>query len=164
LVQRSIAVILMISMDLKPRRQALTASGHTHDVGHCFCLALEKAPAGSRLHAVGDEGIPMREIARSIGDRTGLQTASIPPDQLETHFGFLAMLIALDNPTSNVVTRRVLGWEPTHPGLLADFDQADYFMKKEPTSRIVPDALQAALLLDGSRTNHRLIERLKASP
>jgi hypothetical protein len=24
-------------------------------------------------------------------------------------------------------TRRALGWEPTHPSLLADFDQADYF-------------------------------------
>ncbi len=102
-------------------------AGHTLDVGHLFCMALEKAPAGSRLHAVGDEGIPTREIAQSIADRLGLQSASISHDQLETHFGFLAMLIALDNPTSNLVTRRVLGWEPTHPGLISDFDHGDYF-------------------------------------
>jgi len=104
-------------------------AGHTLDVGHLFCMALEKAPAGSRLHAVGDEGIPTRDIAQSIGDHLGLQTASIPNDQLEAHFGFLATLIALDNPTSNVVTRRVLGWEPTHPGLISDFDHGNYFQK-----------------------------------
>jgi len=102
-------------------------AGHTLDVGHLFCMALEKAPAGLRLHAVGEEGIPTREIAQSIADHLGLQTASIPHDQLETHFGFLASLIALDNPTSNFVTRRVLGWEPTHPGLISDFDHGDYF-------------------------------------
>ena len=45
----------------------------------------------------------MREIAQSIGDHLGMPTASIPDDRLEAHFGFLAMLIALDNPTTNLV-------------------------------------------------------------
>jgi nucleoside-diphosphate-sugar epimerase len=107
-------------------------AGHTLDVGHLYRLALEDAPAGTRWHAVGDEGIPMREIAQSIGDHLGLPTTSIPDDQLEAHFGFLATLIGLDNPTSNVVTRRILGWEPTHPGLLADFDDGDYFTTPPP--------------------------------
>jgi nucleoside-diphosphate-sugar epimerase len=102
-------------------------AGHTLDVGHLYRLALEDAPAGTRWHAAGDEGIPMREIARSIGDHLGIPVASIPEDQLQEHFGFLAMLIGLDNPTSTRITREVLGWEPTHPGLLADFDQGDYF-------------------------------------
>lgn len=88
---------------------------------------MEKAPAGSRFHAAGDEGIPTREIAQSIGRHLGARTASIPPDELAAHFGFLGAFIALDNPTSTLLTRRVLGWEPTHPGLLADFDDADYF-------------------------------------
>ena len=100
---------------------------HSLDVGHLYRLALEDAPAGTRWHAVGDEGIPLREIAQSIGDHLGLPTASIPAGQLQAHFGFLAMLIALDLPTSNLRTRRILGWEPVHPGLLADFDGADYF-------------------------------------
>jgi nucleoside-diphosphate-sugar epimerase len=102
-------------------------AGHTLDVGHLYRLALEEAPAGTRWHAAGDEGIPMRQIAQSIGDHLGLPTASIPDGQLEAHFGFLAGLIALDNPTSTATTRRVLGWEPAHPGLLADFDDGDYF-------------------------------------
>jgi nucleoside-diphosphate-sugar epimerase len=102
-------------------------AGHTLDVGHLYRLALEDAPAGSRWHAAGDEGIRLREIAQSIGDHLGIETASIPPDRLAEHFGFLATLITLDNPTSTLLTRRVLGWEPAHPGLLADFDDGDYF-------------------------------------
>jgi nucleoside-diphosphate-sugar epimerase len=73
-------------------------AGHTLDVGHLYRLALEEAPAGTRWHAVGDEGIPMREIAQSIGHRLGIPAASIPDDRLDEHFGFLAMLIGLDNP------------------------------------------------------------------
>ena len=102
-------------------------AGHTLDVGHLFRLALESAAAGTRWHAVGDEGIPMREIAQSIGDHLDVPTASIPADRLGAHFGFLAMVIALDNPTSNLATRRILGWEPSHPGLIADFDNGGYF-------------------------------------
>jgi nucleoside-diphosphate-sugar epimerase len=102
-------------------------AGHTLDVGHLYRLALEGAPAGTRWHAAGDEGIPIREIAQSIGDHLGMPAASIPADRLEAHFGFLAMLIGLDNPTSSLATRRILGWEPAHPGLLADFDNGDYF-------------------------------------
>jgi nucleoside-diphosphate-sugar epimerase len=107
-------------------------AGHTLDVGHLYRLALEDAPAGTRWHAVGDEGIPLREIAQSIGDHLGIPAASIPADRLQEHFGFLAMVIALDNPTSNVDTRRILGWEPTHPGLIADFDDGDYFTASSP--------------------------------
>jgi len=102
-------------------------AGHTLDVGHLYRLALENGTAGRRWHAVGDEGIPVREIAQSIGHHLGVPTASIPADRLEDHFGFLAMVIVLDNPTSTVATRQILGWEPTHPGLIADFDNGDYF-------------------------------------
>jgi nucleoside-diphosphate-sugar epimerase len=107
-------------------------AGHTLDAGHLYRLALEDAPAGTRWHAVGDEGIPMREIAQSIGDHLSLPTASIPDDRREEHFGFLATLIGLDNPTSSLLTRRTLGWEPTHPGLIADFDEGDYFTAPSP--------------------------------
>src|SRR5438105_2775934 len=36
---------------------------HRLDSAHLFCLALEKAQAGSTLHAVADEGVPIRSIA-----------------------------------------------------------------------------------------------------
>ena len=69
----------------------------------------------------------MHEIAQSIGGHLGLPAQSIPDDGLQEHFGFLATVIVLDNPTSTEATRRVLGWEPVHPSLLADFDHGDYF-------------------------------------
>jgi nucleoside-diphosphate-sugar epimerase len=102
-------------------------AGHTLDVAHLYRLALEDAPAGTRWHAAGDESIPLRAIADSIGDHLGIPAASIPADRLQAHFGFLATVIVLDNPTSTLATRRILGWEPTHPGLIADFDKGDYF-------------------------------------
>ena len=69
----------------------------------------------------------MASIAASIGAHLGLPTGTVPDDELAEHFGLLAMLIALDNPTSTRTTRRELGWEPVHPGLLDDFDHGDYF-------------------------------------
>jgi nucleoside-diphosphate-sugar epimerase len=107
-------------------------AGHTLDVGHLYRLALEDAPAGTRWHAAGDDGIPVREIARSIAGHLGIPAASIPADRLQAHFGFLATLITLDDPVTTVTTRRILGWEPVHPGLIADFDHGDYFTAPSP--------------------------------
>ena len=69
----------------------------------------------------------MREIAESIGRHLNLPAQSIPAERMQEHFGFLAGLIALDGPVTTEQTRRILGWEPVHPGLLADFDEGDYF-------------------------------------
>lgn len=100
---------------------------HTLDAARLYLLALESAPAGSRLHGVADEGVPFRDIAEVIGRRLNLPTASIDPRQADEHFGFLGMLAGLDNPTSNALTRKLLGWEPAHAGLLDDLNHGHYF-------------------------------------
>jgi nucleoside-diphosphate-sugar epimerase len=102
---------------------------HSRDLAAVFRLALEKGPAGKNWHAIGDEGIPFREIAKAIGDRLGLSAVSIPADvlMLPGYFGFLANLVTLDLPASNLVTRQSLGWEPAQPGLLSDLDNGHYF-------------------------------------
>ena len=102
-------------------------AGNTLDAGHLYRLALESAPAGSRLHAVGDEGVPFKEIAEAIGRNLGLPVASIAAEDANEHFGFLGGLVQLDNPTSSELTRKLLGWAPTHPGLIADMDEGHYF-------------------------------------
>jgi nucleoside-diphosphate-sugar epimerase len=102
-------------------------AGHTLDAAHLYRLALESAPAGSRLHAVGDEGVPFREIAKAIGRNAGLPVAGITPEEADKNLGFLGGFAQLDNPTSSELTRKLLGWEPTHPGLIADMDEGHYF-------------------------------------
>ncbi|MGH7750518.1 MAG: 3-beta hydroxysteroid dehydrogenase, partial [Candidatus Dormibacteria bacterium] len=102
---------------------------HARDAASLFRLALEKGPAGKYWHAIGDGGIPFREIAEAIGSRLGLPAVSVPADvlMLPGYFGFLANLVTLDLPASNLITRRTLGWEPAQPSLLADLDSGHYF-------------------------------------
>ena len=99
----------------------------TRDAARLYRLAVESAPAGSRLHGVGDEGVPLREIAAAIGRGTDLPVRSFPEEEIGDYFGFLAGFITLDNPTSNAKTRELLGWEPSHPGLIDDYDAGHYF-------------------------------------
>jgi len=96
---------------------------HVLDAAHLFRLAVEQAPAGSRLHAVGDEGVPIRDIAEVIGRHLNLPTASAPAED----FGFLGQILAIDQPASAVLTRELLGWRPVHPGLIEDLDKGHYF-------------------------------------
>jgi nucleoside-diphosphate-sugar epimerase len=100
---------------------------HRLDSAHLFCLALEKAPAGSTLHAVADEGVPIRDIAEVIGRHLDLPLVSIAPADAGDHFAWLADPLAADSPASSAITRQLLGWEPTRPGLIEDLDQGHYF-------------------------------------
>ncbi len=104
-------------------------AGHTLDAAHLYRLALESAPAGSRLHAVGDEGVPFREIAEVIGGRLGVPAVSIPAADAGEHFGFLGALVSIDNPTSSRLTQELLGWKPEHPGLIEDLEEDHYFVE-----------------------------------
>lgn len=99
---------------------------HTLDAAHLYRLALEKAPAGTRLHGVADEGVPFRDIAGVIGRHLNVPAVSVPSEEAG-HFGFLALFAALDNPTSSAVTQKVLDWRPERPGLIADLDEGHYF-------------------------------------
>jgi nucleoside-diphosphate-sugar epimerase len=99
---------------------------HTLDAAHLYRLALEGAPAGTRLHGVADEGVPFRDIADVIGRHLNVPVAGISPEEAG-HFGFLSAFAALDNPTSNTLTQKVLDWHPEHPGLIADLDEGHYF-------------------------------------
>ncbi len=100
---------------------------HRLDAALLFRLALEQAPAGSVLHAVADEGVPIRSIAEVIGRHLDLPVLAISPEDAGEHFGFLAGFLATDSPASSALTRELVGWQPTHPGLIDDLDQGHYF-------------------------------------
>jgi nucleoside-diphosphate-sugar epimerase len=100
---------------------------HTLDAARAYRLALETAPAGTRLHAVADGGIAFREIAAVIGRKLGVPSASIAAEDANAQFSYLGPFVSLDNPTSSSATRELLGWEPTHVGLLDDLEDDHYF-------------------------------------
>ena len=100
---------------------------HRFDAARLFRLALESAPAGARLHAIGDEGIPVRDIAGAIGRHLGLPVTAISPEKAVDHFGWLGAFFSLDVPASSTLTRELLGWRPAHPGLRDDLEQGHYF-------------------------------------
>ncbi|MER7175477.1 SDR family oxidoreductase [Streptomyces mesophilus] len=100
---------------------------HRLDSAHMFRLALEQAPAGATLHAVADEGVTLREIAEVIGRHLGLPTASVAPEDAADHFGWLAMVLTTDQPASSTLSRDLLHWSPSRPGLIADLDKGHYF-------------------------------------
>ncbi|REK87226.1 NAD-dependent epimerase/dehydratase family protein [Streptomyces inhibens] len=100
---------------------------HRLDSAHLFRLALEKAPAGSTLHAVADEGVPLRGVAEVIGRHLNLPVVSISPADADEHFTWLAGILGADQPASSTLTRELMGWEPTQPGLIDDLDKGHYF-------------------------------------
>ncbi len=102
-------------------------AANTYDIGVLYRLALEKAPAGSTLHGVGDTGIARKAIAETIAGKLGIETKSITTEEAPQYLGFLAPFAALDNPTSNDRTRELLGWEPAHPGWVEDVKTGHYF-------------------------------------
>lgn len=95
---------------------------HRLDAANLFRLALESAPAGSCLHGVGEEVVAFLDIAEAIGRRQNLPVVSISPEDAYQHFGWLAQFVLSDNPTSNALTRKWLGWKPTRPSLVADIE------------------------------------------
>ena len=100
---------------------------HRLDAAHLFRLALEQAPAGSVLHAAADEGVPIRAVAEVIGRHLDLPVVAISAEDAGEHFGWLGTFIGLDSPASSTLTRELLGWYPTHPGLIDDLDKGHYF-------------------------------------
>jgi nucleoside-diphosphate-sugar epimerase len=100
---------------------------HRLDAARLFRLAAEAAPAGSRLHGAGEEGVPFREIAEAIGRQLELPAVSIAAEDAGDHFGFLSAFVAFDNPTSSTLTRERLGWRPEGPELIPDIEKGHYF-------------------------------------
>ncbi len=100
---------------------------HRLDAARLYRLALERGGAGGPFHATAEEGVPVKAIAEVIGRRLNIPVVSKSPEEAAEHFGWFAMFIGLDAPTSSARTRAALGWEPTGPGLIADIDHPAYF-------------------------------------
>lgn len=97
-------------------------AAHVLDVARLYRLAIEKAEPGARYHGVAEEGVPMRDVAATLGRRLKLPVRSIAAEEAQAFFGWLAMFVGYDLPASSAQTRSQLGWQPTGPGLIADLE------------------------------------------
>lgn len=93
---------------------------HRRDAARLFRLALENAPAGAVLHAVAEEGVPLRALAEALGAAERLPVTAVPGPAVAAHFGRLSTVARTDAPASSALTRELLGWQPAGPGLLDD--------------------------------------------
>jgi nucleoside-diphosphate-sugar epimerase len=100
---------------------------HRLDAAHLFRLALEQAPAGARLHAVAEDGVPVRDIAEVIGRRLNLPVTAVGVEDAMSHFGWLGAFFALDLPASSTLTRERFDWHPVQPELILDLEKGHYF-------------------------------------
>jgi nucleoside-diphosphate-sugar epimerase len=105
------------------------AAVHRLDAARLFRLAMEKAAAGSRWQAIGDEGVPFRDLAEVIGRHLDVPVAALSPEEAQGHFGGFARFAVADMTATSTLTRKELDWQPTHPGLIADLDEGHYFTR-----------------------------------
>jgi nucleoside-diphosphate-sugar epimerase len=103
------------------------AAVHRPDAARLVRIGLEQAPAGTRLHAVAEEGVPTKVIAEAIGRGLGLPVTSVAPEDAVEHFGFIGAFFAMDLSASSERTRARFGWEPTGPTLVEDIEAGAYF-------------------------------------
>lgn len=99
---------------------------HRRDAARLFRLALEAAPAGSRLHGVAEEGVALRDIAETIGAGLGVPVRAIGAEDAEAQFDWLSLFVSIDSPASSAITQALLGWQPRENELLADMRES-YF-------------------------------------
>lgn len=96
------------------------------DAAALVATALQTAPAGSVVHAVGEQSVTTRAIAEALGASLGVPVVSIAPEDAAAHFGWIARFFGADATASSDLTQQRLGWTPTHQGLLADIAAGYY--------------------------------------
>lgn len=101
-------------------------AAHLTSVAELYRLAFEKAEPGAIYHAVDEEGVPMKAIAEAHARGLKIPAVSIPLEQAQEHFGWLAHFAPHDMPSSSALTQKKLDWKPSGPGLIADLDAMDY--------------------------------------
>jgi nucleoside-diphosphate-sugar epimerase len=101
------------------------AAAHVLDVAKAYRLVLEKNVPG-RYHAVAEEGVPLKQIAETIGKKLNLPIKSLSPEEAETHFGPFAMFMGFDMSASSERTRKQLRWHPTGPGIISDLEHMKF--------------------------------------
>lgn len=102
---------------------------HVDDLAELFVLAIERAQPGAILHGVGEEAVPVADIAaaadRAAGGSGRAEAWSMAEAAAEIGEQY-ATWLALDQAISSAWTRESLGWKPTRPTLVQDLSEGSY--------------------------------------
>lgn len=85
---------------------------HRLDAARLYSLVLDNGTSGERYHAVGEEGVVVRDVAEAIGKRLNVPVTSLSEEGSAHHFGWLDRIARMDVPASSVLTRQKLQWYP----------------------------------------------------
>ena len=102
------------------------AAGAVLDVAKLYRLVVERAERGSVWNAVGEEGVPVRDIVEVLGAGLKIPVKSLSEEETKEVFGWMSAFAAMDISASSAYTQKTLGWTPTGPGLLEDLRSMDY--------------------------------------
>lgn len=104
----------------------LWPAAHRHDAAQLYRLIIEQQPEQRVFHAVAEQGIPFKEIAKAISDGLNLPLESLTAEDAEKHFTWFTHFAMMDCEASAEKTKATLGWQPTHIDLIQDL-KANYF-------------------------------------
>jgi len=107
---------------------------HVSDAARMIALGLEKAPAGARLHAIGEQSVPTRKIAEAVGRAFDLPVEQIADDRVAAHFGWIERVFSHDLSATSFKTQELLGWTPTGPKLITDIENGAYALDAAPVA------------------------------
>ena len=106
---------------------------HRLDAAHLYRLVLEKGSAGASYHAIGDEGVPFRDIAGVIGRHLRVPVVSKSSEQATQHFGWLAHFVESTARRQQAPTEEKLEWRPTPSRGLLPTEGGTYFEPEQTT-------------------------------
>ena len=125
---------MVINMDKEKGESAYIGAGRNRwpaanrfDAATLYRLIIEQQPEQKVFHAVAEEGVPFIDIATAIGKGLSLPVVSKDEAGAGAHFGWFQHFASFDCPATSELTRKTLGWEPKHPGLLEDLVAGKYF-------------------------------------
>ncbi|KAH9185902.1 hypothetical protein AeNC1_012119, partial [Aphanomyces euteiches] len=123
----------LISIARKKGESAFVGDGqnrwpavHRLDAAVLYRLVVENSSESCCVHAIAEEGVPLREIAQRIGNRLGVAVVSKSKTEIREHFGWMAAFVGNDRPRISAWTKEKFNWKSVHCNLLAGIDSDAY--------------------------------------
>lgn len=97
---------------------------HLNDLAELYVLMLEHAPAATLLLASAGEAVRVKDVAAAASRAAGAQgrVRFVPLEDARRSMGELADALTLDQLVDSSKARRLLGWNPTAPGVLEELE------------------------------------------